>query len=188
MGNGRPFLCLFCLVLLLTKSCPRVRGKWHGEAMTKGEYQKAAKLFYTIPPQSVHCRSQTERWLEYGRLAALPLAILPIPPDSPLAASPTGRARLESPASGGAFWHFTSLHIKPALKGEVGFAQAKAGGVEKESRFARYRQPLSLTSFDSSPSGEPFYALHNLSRSHAFGVFHIAKQYFTARKRNFTLR
>ena len=36
--------------------------------------------------------------------------------------------------------------------------------------------------------GEPFYALHNLSRSHAFGVFHIAKQYFTARKRNFILR
>ena len=40
-----------------------------------------------------------QRWLEYGRLAALPLAILPIPPDSPLAASPTGRARLESPVS-----------------------------------------------------------------------------------------
>ena len=37
--------------------------------------------------------------MEYGRLATLPLAILPIPPDSPLAASPTGRARLESPVS-----------------------------------------------------------------------------------------
>ena len=45
-----------------------------------------------------------ERWLEYGRLAALPLAILPIPPDSPLASSPTGRARLESPARGDSFW------------------------------------------------------------------------------------
>ena len=152
MGNGRPFLCLFCLVLLLTKSCPRVRGKWTRTDVSgrKGNIKNQQSCF-TIPPQSVHCRSQTERWLEYGRLAALPLAILPIPPDSPLAASPTGRARLESPASGGAFWHFTSLHIKPALKGEVGFAQAKAGGVEKESRFARYRQPLSLTSFDSSP-------------------------------------
>ena len=42
-----------------------------------------------------------QRWLEYGRLAALPLAILPIPPDSPLAASPTGRARLESPFRAG---------------------------------------------------------------------------------------
>ena len=39
----------------------------------------------------------------------------------------------------------TNLHIKPALKGEVGFALAKAGGVEKESRFAWYRQPLSQT-------------------------------------------
>ena len=26
---------------------------------------------------------------------------------------------------------YTNLHIKPALKGEVGFAQAKAGGVIK---------------------------------------------------------
>ena len=48
--------------------------------------------------------SQPQRWLEYGRLAALPLAILPIPPDSSLAASPTGRARLESPVNGDSFW------------------------------------------------------------------------------------
>ena len=31
--NGEPF----GMVQILTKSCPRVRGKWHGEAMTKGE-------------------------------------------------------------------------------------------------------------------------------------------------------
>ena len=74
-----------------------------------------------VIPHQLRLRS-AERWLEYGRLAALPLAILPIPPDSPLAASPTGRARLESPASGGAFGCFTNSHIKPALKGEVGFA------------------------------------------------------------------
>ncbi len=48
--------------------------------------------------------SQPQRWLEYGRLASLPLAILPIPPDSPLAASPTGRARLESPVNGDSLW------------------------------------------------------------------------------------
>ena len=42
--------------------------------------------------------SQPQRWLEYGRLASLPLAILPIPPDSPLAASPTGRAQLRNVA------------------------------------------------------------------------------------------
>ncbi len=48
--------------------------------------------------------SQPQRWLEYCRLASLPLAILPIPPDSPLAASPTGRARLESPVNGDSLW------------------------------------------------------------------------------------
>ena len=48
--------------------------------------------------------SQPQRWLEYGRLASLPLAILPIPPDSPLAASPTGRARLESPVNRDSLW------------------------------------------------------------------------------------
>ena len=62
---------------------------------------KNSRMPRVIPPQ-LRLRS-AERWLEYGRLAALPLAILPIPPDSPLAASPTGRARLESPARGGAF-------------------------------------------------------------------------------------
>ena len=56
-----------------------------------------------VIPHQLRLRS-AERWLEYGRLAALPLAILPIPPDSPLAASPTGRARLESPVNGGSLW------------------------------------------------------------------------------------
>ena len=60
---------------------------------------KNSRMPRVIPPQ-LRLRS-AERWLEYGRLAALPLAILPIPPDSPLAASPTGRARLESPFRAG---------------------------------------------------------------------------------------
>ena len=55
-------------------------------------------------PFNCSLHSQPQRWLEYGRLASLPLAILPIPPDSPLAASPTGRARLESPVNGDSFW------------------------------------------------------------------------------------
>ena len=62
---------------------------------------KNSRMPRVIPPQ-LRLRS-AERWLEYGRLAALPLAILPIPPDSPLAASPTWRARLESPARGDSF-------------------------------------------------------------------------------------
>ena len=36
-------------MLPLTKSCPRLRGKWHGVAMTKGERLEAAKLFYYSP-------------------------------------------------------------------------------------------------------------------------------------------
>ena len=35
------------------------------------------------------------------------------------------------PINGGAFWCGINSYIKPALKGEVGFAQAKAGGVIK---------------------------------------------------------
>ena len=33
----------------LTKSCPRWRGKWHGEAMTKGERLKGTKSFELFP-------------------------------------------------------------------------------------------------------------------------------------------
>ena len=47
---------------------------------------------------------QPQRWLEYSRLASLSFATLLIPPDSPLAVSSTGRARLESPINGDSFW------------------------------------------------------------------------------------
>ena len=47
-------------------------------------------------------------------------------------ATPQSRLRLaSSPINGGAFWCGINSYIKPALKGEVGFAQAKAGGVIK---------------------------------------------------------
>ena len=126
------------MVVSLTKSCPRLRGKWTRSGR-KGNGSEQPSYF-TIPPQ-LRLRS-AERWLEYGRLAALllhmcqdirvnalvgtrspyslPFVILPVPARSPfrfirhrthstpnLAASPTGRARLESPARGGAFWHCT---------------------------------------------------------------------------------
>ena len=89
------------------ESCPRLRGKWTRTYVSgrKGNGSKMPSCL-TVPPQ-LRLRS-AERWLEYGRLAALPLVILPILPDSPLAASPTGRARLKSPASGGAFWCSTN--------------------------------------------------------------------------------
>ena len=47
-------------------------------------------------------------------------------------ATPQSNLRLaSSPINGGAFWCGINSYIKPALKGEVGFAQAKAGGVIK---------------------------------------------------------
>ena len=96
---------------------------------------------------------------------------------------------------------FTGSQIKPALKGEVGFALAKAGGVEKESRFAWYRQPLSQTFGLPAPrpgsllvqhsfiyeqgDGFPSPHLHNLLRSpaarrisHGGAIFHIAQAIF----------
>ena len=91
--SGEPF----GILLPPSQSCPRLRGKWH--EVPKGERFGDANCRKLFPPQ-LRLRS-AERWLEYGRLAALPLAILPIPPDSPLAASPTGRARLESPFRAG---------------------------------------------------------------------------------------
>ena len=60
-----------------------------------------------------------------------------VPPQSAYADS--------SPASGGAFWCTLQAYRLASLSREVGFALAKAGGVEKESRFAWYRQPLSQT-------------------------------------------
>ena len=83
---------------------------------TEGEYLMA--LLLRAIPLSSRLAPRHERWLEYGRLAALPLAILPIPPDSPLAASPTGRARLESPARGDSFWLdvLYKLILSPAVR------------------------------------------------------------------------
>ena len=71
----------------LTKSCPRLRGKWHGEAMTKGERLKGTKSFElfplsrltpTAPPQAVEpfgvVQAQTKscprlrgKWTRSGR-------------------------------------------------------------------------------------------------------------------------
>ena len=97
----------------------------------KGERLGAAKLFYYSPSASLTLSSSPASGGAFNSLSQT--------------------YGLPAPSTGSLLVRLTSLHIKPALKGEVGFAQAKAGGVEKESRFAWYRQPLSLTSFDSSP-------------------------------------
>ena len=71
------------MVQTLAKSCPRLRGKWHGVAVMKGERLEAAKLFYYPPSGNP----------PYGVLQA--------------------------PSTGCLLVRFISLHIKPALKGEV---------------------------------------------------------------------
>ena len=88
-----------------TKSCPRLRGKCRGVAVTKGERLKLPSNF-TIPPQ-LRLRS-----------AAPPQAVAP-------------------------FGRCPNSFVKPPSPREVDFAKQKPEGVEKESRFARYRQPLS---------------------------------------------
>ena len=52
---------------------------------------------------------------------------------------------LPAPSTGRLLVRFISLHIKPALKGEVYFAKQKPEGLKKERGFACYRQPLSQT-------------------------------------------
>ena len=86
---------------------------------------RGCRVLRDVPPQ-LRLRS-AERWLEYGRLAALPLAILPIPPDSPLAASPTGRARLESPFRAGLMFEFVP-HQKAPCRGRWMRVERADGG------------------------------------------------------------
>ena len=70
------------------------------------------------------------------------------------------RLRLaSSPINGGAFWCGINSYIKPALKGEVGFAQAKAGGVKKEEASLGFVNPSVNPPCGVLPAprkGEPF--------------------------------
>ena len=57
---------------------------------------------------------------------------------------------------------FTSLHIKPALEGEVGFAKQKPEGLHRDC--SCLSQPLSQTFGSPAPSvREPFGALYKLT-------------------------
>ena len=44
------------------KSFPRVRGKWHGEAMTKGERLKAAKCCEMFPLSFAYAQQLPHKW------------------------------------------------------------------------------------------------------------------------------
>ena len=88
---------------VLYQKTPPFMGELSNEVRLRGNISRHLPA-PSYSPFNCSLHSQPQRWLEYGRLASLPLAILPIPPDSPLAASPTGRARLESPVNGDSFW------------------------------------------------------------------------------------
>ena len=117
-----------------------------------------------------------------------------VPPQSAYADS--------SPASGGAFWCTLQAYRLASLSREVGFALAKAGGVEKESRFAWYRQPLSQTFGLPAPRPGSLLVQHSFIYEHGdaqrpyifiishahppSGGFHMAEPYFTLRRQYFT--
>jgi len=60
---------------------------------------------------------------------------------------------------------YTNLHIKPALKGEVGFAQAKAGGVKKEESSLGIVNPSVSLRSTAPRKGEPFGMVQILTKS-----------------------
>ena len=103
-------------VLPLTKSCPRLRGKCRGAAVTKGERLEAAKLFYCSP--SDNPPKLSPGWNKVVLLTAVrnspcscPFFVSLTRPQDALNSEPRKRWRL--------IVRFTSSHIKPALKGEV---------------------------------------------------------------------
>ena len=67
---------------------------------------------------------------------------------------PQSRLRLDSSLDREPFWRYLSSYVKPPSLREVDFAKQKTEGVHRSC--CCLRRPLSLTSFDSSPAGEPF--------------------------------
>ena len=82
---------------VLYQKAPPFMGELSNEVRLRGNISRHLPA-PSYSPFNCSLHSQPQRWLEYGRLASLPLAILPIPPDSPLAASSTGRAQLRNVA------------------------------------------------------------------------------------------
>ena len=113
-------------------------GKWHGEAMTKGERLEVAKLFYCSP--SDNPPKLSPGWNKVALLTfvrnspcSCPFSVSLHPPQAALNSEPRKRWRL--------IVRFTSLHIKPALKGEVANVVSRRG--YKAAYSSCLSQPLS---------------------------------------------
>ena len=113
---------------------------------------KAAKLFYYSP--SGNPPKLSPGWNKVALLTfvrnspcSCPFSVSLHPPQAALNSEPRKRWCL--------LVRFISLHIKPALKGEVGFAKQKPEGLHRDC--SCLSQPLSHgLRRASSPSGEPF--------------------------------
>ena len=127
-------------------------GKWHGEAMTKGERLEAAKLFYCFP--SDNPPKLSTGWNKVALLTAVrnspcscPFSVSLHPPQAALNSEPRKRWRL--------IVRFISSHIKPALKGEVANVVSRRG--YKAAYSSCLSQPLSQTFGLPAPrKGEPY--------------------------------
>ena len=120
--------------LPLTKSCPRVRGKWHGEAMTKGERLKAAQLFY-CSPQSAYAASSPINGGAFG-------------------VQYKHGVQCRTPSRSDRFNGVTGVARGP--KGRNRNLPRPPGKKDYKVAYSSLFNSLSLTSFDSSLDREPF--------------------------------
>ncbi len=128
--------------LPLSKSCPRLRGKWHGEAMTKGDSSRARPVGDAARGESGGIGS-----IASGSVARRPYS--------------NQRCGFRVSESRRGCSVAAVVYVNPSVKPSV--CQLPVEG----SLLVRL-----TTSLVHPP----------------LGGFHIAKQYFTARQRNFTLR
>ena len=152
-ANCLRFLCdarcddKFCVtqradVLPLTQSCPHEMGKVAWRSHDERGITRSGRVLRGVPPQSVSLSLTDSSPASGGAFNSLSLF---------------ANAHSQLPLRGSLLVRFISLHIKPALKGEVGFAKQKPEGLHRDC--SCLSQPLSHgLRRASSPSGEPYAA------------------------------
>ena len=155
--KGEPF----GMVQILTKSCPRKRGKWH--EVPKGVRLKTAECRELFPLSFAYAQQlPRKRWRLIVRFRSLHI--------KPALKGDSSRARPVGDAARGESGGIGSIASgsaarRPYSNQRCGFRVAKAGGVIKRLIALCLSQPLSLTSFDSSPAGAPFGAVQTQTLS-----------------------
>ena len=121
--------------LPLTKSCPRLRGKWHGEAMTKGERLKAAKCREMFPLSFAYAQQLPHKWWHLG-------------------VQYKHGVQCRTPSRSDRFNGVTGVARGP--KGRNRNLPRPPGKKDYKVAYSSLFNSLSLTSFDSSLDREPF--------------------------------